>query len=178
MSQRLNRKSKQSCIVYGLYDFNNNLRYIGQTRLEIESRKKWFYKGIKQALKFGNKLTPVDRWIHTGNQFDIRIIEENATWNVSEIIYIDRFRQAGAHLLNVVRGGDDNVSGLRNFTSIAISMPKNIEIHEVVSHNFDGRYLLSEFTRYLTKHDFWHRLPESQQDDLVNDLISIVESTK
>lgn len=35
-------------------------------------------------------------------------IDAQATWDVSEIIYIDRARQSGANLLNVLRGGNDS----------------------------------------------------------------------
>lgn len=176
--QRLNRGNRRSCIVYGLYDFNNNLRYIGQTRLTLEGRKKWFYIGLNRAVKRGERLTRIDRWIQAGNQFDIRIIEEHATWDVSEIIHIDRFRQAGAVLLNVVRGGNDSVHGLRDSVEVVPPIQRNIQITEMVNHKFDGKYLFEEFVRYLNNQTFFSKMHRTEQDDLIWDLVGIVEHTK
>lgn len=67
MRNRVQRRNGNRCTVYGLYDGQGRLRYIGQTRSTIEKRKKWFYKGIKQSLSRGSNLSPVDRWIHAGN---------------------------------------------------------------------------------------------------------------
>lgn len=51
---------------------------------------------------------PVEKWLYENN-FNVQIlsIDKNATWDVSEIIYIDRARQHGVNLLNVLRGGRD-----------------------------------------------------------------------
>lgn len=176
--QRLNRGNRRSCIVYGLYDSDNNLRYIGQTRLTIEARKKWFYIGIKKAINHGDRLTQIDKWIHAGNQFDIRIIEEHATWNVSEIIHIDRFRRAGAPLLNVVRGGEDSIHGLEDAVDVVAPIQKNFQITEIVNHKFDGKYLFDEFVRYFNKQNFFAKMDRNEQDNLVWDLVAIVEDTK
>lgn len=40
-------------------------------------------------------------------------VDSNATWNVSEILWIERYRQLGIDLLNVTRGGPDTVSDMR-----------------------------------------------------------------
>lgn len=178
MGQRLNRGNRRSCIVYGLYDVNNNLRYIGQTRLTIEGRKKWFYIGLKKAIKRGERLSRVDRWIQAGNQFDIRVIEENATWDVSEIIHIDRFKRAGVQLLNVVRGGNDCIHGLRDSVEVIPDVQTNIQITEIVNHKFDGKYLFDEFVRYFNNQSFFGGMGRIQQDDLIWDLVGIVENTK
>jgi hypothetical protein len=58
-------------------------------------------------------LSPVHKWLLSKRfNVEIREIDRKATWNVSEIIYIDRARRAGANLLNVLRGGLDTFNDL------------------------------------------------------------------
>lgn len=166
------KSSKKLCIVYGLYDSDDRLRYIGQTRSSIERRKKWFYIGIKQLLRMGKLLSPIDKWIHAGNPFTIKEIDDAATWDVSEIIYIDRYRQAGAQLLNVLRGGtDSNIDVAR---AGELSQPALLT-GDVVALKFDGQYLSSQFRSCLSKHDAWLKLSENEQEDIIWDLVSVVE---
>ena len=40
------------------------------------------------------------------------VIDPNATWDVSEILYIERFRASGHDLLNVTRGGMDGIGNI------------------------------------------------------------------
>jgi hypothetical protein len=112
----LRRSHARFCIIYGLYDLCGNLRYIGQTRQMPEERLKWFHKQIDRAYARGKSLSPVLSWIddcrYRNDPVEIKIIDANATWDVSEIIYIDRARGEGIELLNVLRGGQDTLAGL------------------------------------------------------------------
>lgn len=108
--QKMRRpENKRLCNIYGLYDETGALRYIGQTQLLLEDRKKWFFRAIRRRITEGRSLSPLENWINGGGAFEIRSIDANATWDVSEIIYIDRARQGGANLLNVLRGGQDTL---------------------------------------------------------------------
>lgn len=97
------------CTVYGLYDVSGNLRYIGQTHCSLYKRLKYFRKQINGKHYTGKHLSPVELWISDcytrEDPVIIRAIDCNATWDVSEIIYIERARAAGAELLNVLPGG-------------------------------------------------------------------------
>lgn len=110
------RSTRRCCIVYGLYDSSNRLRYIGQTRLILPDRLKWLFKNIRKKLAMGRRMTPVEDWALTceanGESILISPIDSNATWDISEIIHIDRARQRGENLLNILRGGNDNTHDL------------------------------------------------------------------
>lgn len=109
LRKRLARKRSTSncCIVYGLYDSEDRLRYIGQTRLILEDRLKWLFKTIRKKVALDQSMSPVEAWAAEGRLIFIKPIDENATWDVSEIIHIDRARQRGENLLNILRGGQD-----------------------------------------------------------------------
>lgn len=117
--RRKKRVRKSFCVVYGLYDHKDELRYIGQTRMILSDRFAYFYKTIDRKIRAGIRLSPVEKWIDEaaffGMEINIKPIDENATWDVSEIIYIDRHRIAGANLLNVTRGGCDIPQNLPSF---------------------------------------------------------------
>jgi len=104
-------------LVYGLYDFEGKLRYIGQTRQTLSERMRWFWRQIGQARGGGRKLTPVEAWLDEclliGFPVEIKLINGNGTWNISEVIEIDRARSGGANLLNILRGGSDTIDDFR-----------------------------------------------------------------
>lgn len=157
------KMKKHLCTVYGLYDEQDRLRYIGQTRLSLERRKKWFYKGIRQAFRRGSKLA--------GNEFEIRGIDYDAIWDVSEVIYIDRYRQAGANLLNVAAGGKD--SGYQAASLVNVG---SFLTGDKVDLQFDGKYLATKIRTCLSKQDFWSRLAESEQEDTIWSLVDAIET--
>lgn len=109
---------KQGCVVYGLYDGGGNLRYIGQTRTSIERR---FFFHMKTASEHPNYA--LSRWLLEEPQ-EIHVIDHNATWDVSEIIYIERARVAGDKLLNKMRGGGDSAGALKREKSESFSCLK------------------------------------------------------
>lgn len=119
---RIKRRDKKLCTIYGLYDSSGTLRYIGQTRNILRDRAKHFQKSIERAIRTGNRLSRVELWIkncyENGKKIEIRPIDENATWDISEIIYIDRARNSGADLLNVLRGGNDTLHALHREAAI------------------------------------------------------------
>jgi hypothetical protein len=101
--------SKTRCTVYGLSGADGVICYIGQTRTDTETRLNYHKRSA-----FTGGASPVAQWIFA-NSDDVSIIalDENATWNVSEILIIDRYRRKGQHLWNVTRGGDDTLADVR-----------------------------------------------------------------
>lgn len=102
------RKSdKKLCSVYGLADSEGVVRYIGQTQITLERRYKFH---IKDALEKPER--KLGAWL-LAERRQIVLLDGNATWDVSEIIAIDRARQAGADLFNQLRGGTDTIHAVR-----------------------------------------------------------------
>jgi|688.fasta_scaffold741823_2 hypothetical protein len=95
-------RTKSWCRVYGLFDADGVCYYVGQTRLELKDRMRWHRK---------SKTRPVSLWLQAeheaGRRVFIELIEEPATWDVTEIIWIERMRQLEQPLLNRTRGGRD-----------------------------------------------------------------------
>lgn len=115
--RKARRGPKSACVVYGLYDANGCLRYIGQTRQLLSRRMQWFDKQIRRSIAAGKRLSPVEAWINRCNRANVSIsiaaIDAHATWDVSEIIHIDRARQKDINLLNILRGGNDTIDDLK-----------------------------------------------------------------
>lgn len=102
------KKDKSRCTVYGIWDGRDMLRYVGQTRLELEAR---FASHKKHAFSqspgyFGDWLAGE---LKAKRNVTIRALDDNATWNVSEVLWIERMKQEGHPLLNVTRGGSDSL---------------------------------------------------------------------
>lgn len=105
--QRGKRYDRKLCFVYGLIDGFGDIRYIGQTKSPLAKRLAYHFKDAKQGK------TPLHKWIQSSPGIDIFLIDGNATWDVSEILYIDRFRREGHDLVNVLRGGADTIHAIR-----------------------------------------------------------------
>lgn len=107
---------KSFCQIYGLCDADGKVRYIGQTRLLLPERLKWYYKQIDRKIGRHQRLSPVESWIDNLRLFEIQptivLIDNNATWDISEILYIERFRNSGHDLLNATRGGNDDIGNI------------------------------------------------------------------
>jgi hypothetical protein len=90
------------CTVYAICDEAGNIRYIGQTRTRVVHRMKYHRKEGSTA----------GLWMkaeaEAGRAVTAKIITEIGTWNVSEVIWIERARAAGCNLLNKTRGGDES----------------------------------------------------------------------
>lgn len=97
------------CIVYGLAGADGVVRYVGQTRTDLETRLNYHKRNA-----FTGGGSPCAHWI-AENKGDITItaLDDNATWNVSEILIIDSYRRKGHHLWNVTRGGDDTLADVK-----------------------------------------------------------------
>lgn len=108
------RMGRSFCMVYGLAGPDGKVRYIGQTRQTPSDRLDWYYRGINNPRK---RTSPVQRWfehiLRLGHEPQLIVIDSNATWDVSEIIYIERYRASCHELLNVTRGGLDGVGNIR-----------------------------------------------------------------
>lgn len=95
------------CFVYALVDTHGTIRYVGQTRSPLFVR---FGYHMKDAHKFPNK--KLSAWLLEYDR-DIVMLDDNGTWDVSEILWIDKLKREGADLLNVLRGGNDNIHALK-----------------------------------------------------------------
>lgn len=112
MLRRMSRKKRgrydrKLCFVYGLIDGFGRVRYIGQTRCSLGRRLKLH---LKDADRYDS---PVCRWLREALDVQIFMIDSNATWDVSEILWIDRYRREGHDLTNVLRGGQDTLAAVQ-----------------------------------------------------------------
>jgi hypothetical protein len=90
------------CIVYAICDEAGNIRYIGQTRQKLAVRIKFHRKEGSRAGKW------MQAEVAAGRNVTVHVITDRGTWNVSEVIWIERARATGCLLLNRTRGGDES----------------------------------------------------------------------
>ena len=92
----------KACFVYGLTLDDGVIRYIGQTRQSLPERLAMHHKIARR-----DKL-PLQKWLlEHGDKVRIVMLCEKATWDVTEIILIDRYTRTGGTLFNLTRGGPD-----------------------------------------------------------------------
>ncbi len=92
----------KQCMVYGLHAGDGIIRYIGQTQSHPDDRLRFHRKHSRQDG------TPVQRWVFEhGELIEMTVFCEAGTWDITEIIMIDRFTRSGGELLNQTRGGED-----------------------------------------------------------------------
>ncbi|MCW5615845.1 MAG: GIY-YIG nuclease family protein [Rhodocyclaceae bacterium] len=96
--RRFRRKQRKDwCFVYALYDADGKPRYVGQTRLLLNERLSWHYKNAKTSGR-----TPVEKWFASlSYRPEIRMLDDQGTWDITEAVWIDRLTRDGADLLNV-----------------------------------------------------------------------------
>lgn len=97
----------RTCIVYGLCsNSDQSIRYVGQTTSDLGLRLRQHIKRAK------NSKRPVHRdyWIRSvmndGGSIRIVTLQENAAWNDSEILWIEKLKSEGASLTNATAGGE------------------------------------------------------------------------
>lgn len=109
----IKRKLRSDCVVYGLCEpGTETVKYIGQTKLSASKRLSFHFRSVNKKLNKGHRLSPVQAWVYelrgNGQKPAVIILEARGTWDVSEVIWIERYRAAGHNLLNVLRGGNDS----------------------------------------------------------------------
>lgn len=89
--------TKTSCIVYVLRcPVTRDIRYVGQTRLPIETRLKWHMKNSVAGS------APVNRWVKSLSAPPIiEAVDIKALWDITEAVVIDRLIKNNHKLLNV-----------------------------------------------------------------------------
>ena len=101
-STRPKRAASPLCTVYGLHCGDDVIRYVGQTRNDLQTRLGWHLLNAKT----GN--LDVNLWIRwrieAGEVIHIVPLEEEAKWDVAERVWINRLGAKGP-LLNMTRGG-------------------------------------------------------------------------
>lgn len=107
--QRRNRRhrkalTKTGCTVYGLRAKSDGVTmYVGQTRCLLEKRLRFHVRKLS-----GGKTNLYKWWrwrIQEGDAVEIFALDEQAIWDVSEIIWIERLRAHGNPLTNMTLGG-------------------------------------------------------------------------
>ena len=93
----LRRRPKTACRVYVLRAVEGGpIFYVGQTRLAPSERLRWH-------IKTADGSTPAKRWIASlGHAPILEVIDANATWDVTEAVWINRLRERGHPILNVL----------------------------------------------------------------------------
>lgn len=87
--------------IYGLYDADGNLRYIGKANCPDARLASHMRDSIRRD-------TPVYRWIRKNGRPEMRVLEANCVdWKESERRLISEARSRGDSLLNVAEGGDE-----------------------------------------------------------------------
>ena len=85
--------------IYGLYDRQGRLRYIGKS--DNPSRR------LKEHMREQRRRTPLYDWLRKHGQPELRILEANcADWQEAERRLIAQHRLLGSPLLNLADGGD------------------------------------------------------------------------
>jgi hypothetical protein len=89
--------------IYGLYDANGTLRYIGKANCP----KKRLSSHMTEA-RSTRRSTPLYAWLRKNGAPEMRILEvECADWAEAERRLIAQARSRGDNLLNVADGGDE-----------------------------------------------------------------------
>jgi len=90
--------------IYGLYDANGRLRYVGKAK-DPHSRLVGHMRASKTRK---TRKTPLYDWIRKHGQPELRVVEANCkNWQEAERRHIREAREAGLPLLNVADGGDE-----------------------------------------------------------------------
>jgi len=86
--------------IYGLYDQDGNLRYIGKA-IDPAGR-------LKGHMRETRRSTPIYSWIRKHGCPELRVLEKDcADWRESERRLIAEARARGEKLLNIADGGDE-----------------------------------------------------------------------
>lgn len=100
------------CTVYGLRESGKDeTRYVGQTTYSLDHRLRRHWNECARP----KRNTAKENWMVSvrdrGGDIEIFPIQEDATWNDSEIYWIARLREDGAKLLNLTDGGEGGTRG-------------------------------------------------------------------
>jgi hypothetical protein len=100
------RQGEKWCFVYILrHTLESQPFYVGQTRSHIRDRLDWHIKAIRRKELRGQSLSPAQMAIHEmlgdGLEPIIQIIDRKGIWDVTEAVWIDRFKREGVPILNV-----------------------------------------------------------------------------
>ncbi len=80
-------------------------RYVGQTRCSPKTRLRWHFRNLNNRVNRGMRLSPVMEWLKElkskGLKPYIVILDNEAKWDISEAVWIDRLTRDGQKLLNV-----------------------------------------------------------------------------
>lgn len=115
--RRMSRKKRKgtydrkTCLIYGLAADDGRIRYVGQTRMTLKRRLAYHFKNCHKSN------SAVNRWLRGAKGVEIALLDDNGTWDVSEILWIDRLRSQGVDLLNQTRGGTDTIHSVRRETA-------------------------------------------------------------
>ena len=86
--------------IYGLYDAQGNLRYIGKAN-DMNAR---LSSHMRDSLR---RNTPLYSWIRKNGAPEMRLLAETSDWKVEEARLIADAVAKGEKLLNLAKGGDE-----------------------------------------------------------------------
>lgn len=86
--------------IYGLYDKDGNLRYIGKADYPDKRLRSHMRDSVRRN-------TPLYSWIRKNGRPEMRILERPDDWREAERRLIAEARQRGDRLLNLADGGDE-----------------------------------------------------------------------
>jgi hypothetical protein len=65
-------------------------------------RLRWHFKTLRKDINQGRRLSRVQQWLSSLDSPPIiEVIDPKGIWDISEVVWIDRLRNAGHPLLNV-----------------------------------------------------------------------------
>jgi len=107
------KRTSRPVTIYGLASsIDGQVRYVGQTVRELKTRLRDHLNCARKG-----KEIAVYAWIRKhealGETIQIKVLEENAIINESEIRWIANLRAAGVKLVNSTKGGDGIVGQIR-----------------------------------------------------------------
>lgn len=121
--KRKRKNPKGECAVYGLHNGDGVVMYIGQTKTSLLLRFSYHKKAAKTGL---TDLYHWWRWNEAaGKNIEMIVLEANAIWDFTEVVWIERYRKEGRPLCNMTSGGRSKVIKLADRLTVKkISPPR------------------------------------------------------
>jgi transposase len=101
---------KKTVSVYGLASSHDDvIRYIGQTSVGLETRRKWHLSWTINERDKSRRTAWIKSVLRDGHDLKIITVEQDATLHEAEIRWIAHYRGLGADLVNLTNGGDGGI---------------------------------------------------------------------
>lgn len=102
--------AKKTVSVYGLASSNDDvIRYIGQTSVKLETRRKWHISWTVNERDKSRRTAWIKSVLRDGHDLKIITVEQDAELHEAEIRWIAHYRSLGVELVNLTNGGDGGI---------------------------------------------------------------------